>query len=306
MTKGNLKDLVELHDQLRATVKSCTSERDELRSSEDALDSPEAVKALQPAHRTGRKIEQRRATRKRVEGTEAVLAQARAALEMRESLIGVEAVLRGARFAVPVPPRDWSGVLEHYKPGGAGYDERREQDRESQRLMVNELRAVREETTRTRWRAELPLYSVDELASLVRQCQASNDLALLATIRREVAGRARTNPSENLAPVRSALVSALQTIAPPPDVKELADVLDQIGDLSHQLESAYGEIVSGRRDDISEKVEGIRAATAEHGPIDGPQKWVERRIREREARKGQVAAVAKDEARAIEEPKPAA
>jgi hypothetical protein len=140
----------------------------------------------------------------------------------------------------------------------------------------------------------------------VRQCQASNDLALLATIRREVAGRARTNPSENLAPVRSALVSALQTIAPPPDVKELADVLDQIGDLSHQLESAYGEIVSGRRDDISEKVEGIRAATAEHGPIDGPQKWVERRIREREARKGQVAAVAKDEARAIEEPKPAA
>jgi hypothetical protein len=301
---SDLKALTEFRDRLRVTHKSCTSKRDELRLKIEALDSAEARKALTGEHRTKRTIEERTQARKHVrDDAEAMIAQGRATLERRDSLVGISSVLRNARFTTELPPRDWSKVLEPFKIGGTMYDERREQDREAQRQNTNALRSVLEESTRLRWMTELKMYTATELEDVVRECRASNDVAKLALVKREVQSRPA---SEALVPAKVAITAAMQSIEAPAEVRELTNVLDEIADLNAHLEEAYGEISSGIRRDLTEKVEGLRQATAEHGPVDGPHVWAERRIREREARKGRVATVAKAEATAVEEPKPAA
>jgi hypothetical protein len=301
MTKVS-KEISDIRARLQAVHKAVISERRELRTKLEALDSPEARRALTAEHRTKRVIEERTLARKRVQDDcVATIARARATLERREALVGIEAVLRQSRFTVELPPRDWEKVLPHFRFGGPGYDERREQDRESQRLMVNELRALREEQTRLRWQGELKQYSPAELAGLAKGCLSSNDLALLSMVRRELQSRPHTDA---LVPAKVEITKALQAIEAPAGVRELTTMLDEIGGLAGELEGAYVEIVSGRLDDTDEKVAAIRAATKEHGPVDGPHEYVTARIRAREERKGQVAAAVTAEAKAIEAPPP--
>jgi hypothetical protein len=301
MTK---KEITEIRDKLRTVHSTVTAERRELRLKLEALGSPEARRALTPEHRTKRTIEERTASRKRVQD-EAVstIARARATLARREQLVGVEAVLRGATFANELPPKDWSNVLPAYKFGGDLYDADKEAEREGRRLMISELRLLREQNTRLRWHAELKQYTPAELADLVTGCTASADLALLSMARREIQSRPH---NDALVPARVAVTAALQAIEAPKAVRELTEMFGEVASLEAELTNAYGEIVSGRINDTDEKVAAVREATKLLGPIEGPQMYVTDRIRAREQRKGQVADAVKAEAKAIEAPPPPA
>lgn len=280
--RGVLERVTEAHAALVA-------QRDDARTALAALDTAEATKALTARYRADRRQAIRDGAAKpiRERGGQAV-ALATATLASRDRLTGMEAVLDAARFCPPLEAPTDAGLLPF------------EQREAVERLTItNELRALRDELTRTRVRAELTEAAPGELAERIAVAAAHGDLATLAVASSVVRRRTAQDTAEML-DASAALATALRALPVPDDVAELVAAFDDLERVAGEVGDILAEADSGflHEHDTNTKLHRLQAAIAAHGELDGPRAYADDEHARRVAHAADAADRVPDELRA--------
>ncbi len=230
-----------------------------------ALETPEAKEKLTPRYLAQRRAELLAADRAAIDdANRQAVALAQAAIARRDSITGIDAAMRAARFCELLP-------LEN--DGSDFYDTNKF------RTSVNEQRLLREELMRTRLRAELLDAEPGELADAVHEAASTNNLALLSICRSVLAKRSKTEDADSLTSAKVALISALQAIERPAEAQTAEKIFERIGRSAEQLIDLIQETDSGFQGerDLTARVERVRELANEFGPVAGPVKYAEER-----------------------------
>src|SRR4029450_11455836 len=223
-----LAELRALHRQIQAACLATTKAAKEYLASVRGLEKPDQKRKLAAEYRSELQGEFKQAALKTLHDYDvhALLQRAKVAITQGVTIGTPAHALRAARFYELLP------LIEgDHTPYSDLWDANRH------RILVNELRGLREDFAGLRWEGEVQRGSDQHPLEPLTEAVATGTLAVIHRIDREAARRGRSAKGAVSPALASALTEAKKTIAPTAEGHEATQLLEEIYRMAKHIEA---------------------------------------------------------------------